>query len=328
MPIIFALIALLCPPAVADDWVEDRWSLGPTPRLQVYGTYDLSEFEPALRFFVESSGLGVDYYVANSRDLDVQIVQPQRKGVDVVFSSALDLQMKATNDGFAKRFAQPGDLQWRGALFQISLEPIVSVFNTDLIPWASNVTDRADLARRLRARTQGLPGGATLYDPQISGLGYLLSTQDSEQSDTFWELLAAFSEFGLSPQCCSSDMLKRVALGQSALAYNVLESYALDQVSFNPDLEILRFADYQLVVPRTAWVPRGSERSDEAFAFIEFLRGSGQQQLPLQNRLQQLSSEQRAPLKPIRLSPALILYLDDYKQRRFMRQWRRSTSAD
>lgn len=325
MRFLFAITWLLSWPVNASEWIEDTLTLGTEPRIQIYGTHDIDAIRPVLEAFVAARSIGLDYVSVSSKDLDQHVVQPRLSPVDVVFSSAVDLQMKAVNDGLAYSFETSEDLQWRGSLFQISLEPIVSLYNTELLPWAAQVNDRADLARRLRERTLAMPQGAVVYDPNLSGLGYLLATQDSEQSDSFWPLIEAISESGISQLCCSSDMLHKVQTGQAALAYNLLESYALERVSFDPSVEILRFGDYQLVVPRTAWVPKWSTRAQDAFEFIQFVRTEGQIALPERNRLKQLSTPQLAPLKPIRLSPALILYLDSYKHRRFMRRWNAAT---
>lgn len=282
--VLAALIVWACP--VWADWLEGEQWFGTTgPVLTVYGTYDIEAFEPVLQGFVNSQRVRVRYRLASSRSLHEQVVRPRLNDADVVFSSAVGLQIKAVNDGQARRLDPAGD-SWRNALFPVSLEPIVSVYNRALTPQLAGVRDRADLTRKLRENQIGIPLGVAMYDPSVSGLGYLLATQDSEQSGVFWSMLDQFKSVGLSQHCCSAEMLDRVHAGQAGLAYNVLESYALQRMAAAPELALLTLTDYQLVVPRTVWVTQWSAQPDLAEQFVLYLRSpQGQAQLPPRNRL-------------------------------------------
>ena len=317
--------------ADAAEWIESTYSHVPDPtqHLRIYGTHDLDAIQPLLDAFVDQTGIGLTYVTANSRALHEQVAQARRPDADLVFSSATGLQVKAVNDGWAQKIESDtsGAHQWRNRLFQVSIEPIVAVFDKRRTPWMQRTRSRAQLTEQLRRRAD-TAGSVAVYNPAISGLCYLLATQDSEQTPTFWPLIDQFRAVGMREFCCSADMLDAVEFGTSILAYNVLESYAATRLVTNPNLGLMRFQDYQLVVPRTLWVPVWSPRPDLAARFIAFMRApEGQAQLPARNRLEQLNNTQAAPLKPIRLSPALILYLDDFKRERFMQRWTPSGEA-
>jgi len=250
-------------------------------------------------------------------------------GIDAILSSALDLQMKSANDGAAQsiRIREIPNTQWRDRLFQISLEPIVTLYNNATNPGLQNVKDRFDLLDQLRQSRLRLNKGVVLYDPTQSGVGYLLAAQDAEQIDVFWSLLEWFSTPTLVESCCSLDMIELVSSGAVDLAYNVLESYAEGELSRNPDLHVLAFSDYQLMVPRTAFVPRTADHPARGAQFIEYLRSDrAQALLPEHMRLTRLQQQVNAsPLKPIRMSPALILQLDPYQKAKFIKQWNSAT---
>ena len=327
MRTLFALSTWLLMGAVhAAPWIESSYTQPGQGKAQltIYGTHDLDAIQSVLDAFVAASGIGLTYHTANSRALHEQVALPRRPGTDLVFSSATGLQVKAVNDGWATALdgIAPSPTQWRNRLFQVSIEPIVAVYDRARSPWMGRTKSRAQLTEQLKYEAATGRTSVAVYNPAVSGLGYLLATQDSEQTPTFWPLIDQFRALGMREFCCSADMLDAVEQGSSLLAYNVLESYAAKRMLANRNLAMVTFQDYQLVVPRTLWVPSWSTQPQLAQQFIEFMRADdGQALLPARNRLEQLNNTQAAPLKPIRLSPALILYLDDFKRQRFMRRW-------
>ena len=160
----------------------------------------------------------------------------------------------------------------------------------------------------------------------MSGVGYLLSRQDLVQDEHFWSLLDVFSAQRLEPNCCSGDMIDRVINGESDLAYNVLESYVLPRLEDAPNLKILRFDDYQLAIPRTAFIPKQADGPESANKLVRyFVSEEGQNRLAPGVRLDVIQANRKGgPIKPIRITPALVVHLDDMNRRRFFQRWKRS----
>ena len=69
-------------------------------------------------------------------------------------------------------------------LVQYSLEPVVTIFNVARLSDFERVRTRRDLARFLE-RSSGKSLRLTLYDPDVSGVGYLLSRQDLVRMSIF-----------------------------------------------------------------------------------------------------------------------------------------------
>ncbi|MGA1206738.1 MAG: ABC transporter substrate-binding protein [Litorivicinaceae bacterium] len=324
------MLALLSGPLTALT-LEGRFEVGSGSEVvTVLGTNEFEAIQPQLVDFIQVyPNAQINYLMASSAEIASALGTDAIRGIDAILSSALDLQMKAVNDGAARtvRISDPSGTQWRDRLFQISLEPIVTLYNKATNPALGTIKDRFELLDQLRQGRLSLQRGVVLYDPTRSGVGYLLAAQDAEQIDVFWSLLEWFSTPRLIESCCSVDMIQLVSSGKVDLAYNILESYATAELATNPDLHVLAFSDYQLLVPRTAFVPTTADNPDRGARFIEYLRSPrAQSLLPAHMQLNRLQQQSNSPLKPIRMSPALILQLDAYQKARFLRQWNSATS--
>ena len=121
-------------------------------------------------------------------------------------------------------------------------------------------------------------------------------------------------------------MIDQVVAGESDLAYHVLESYVLPRLANAPDLRVLRFDDYQLALPRTAFIPSQANDVELANSLVGyFLSQDGQSRLLPSVRLDILRVNLTGgPIKPIRMTPALVVHLDDVNRRRFFHRWKRA----
>lgn len=303
-------------------WIEDEVVLGQGSPLTVYATYDVPAIRPVLEAFVaENPDLQLIYRVASSQSLHQHVSLDRKPEADMVFSSAVALQMKAVNEGLGQTFdlSGPGSA-WRRQLYTLSVEPIVSVYNRNLVPWVAAVSDRRDLARKLDEGLFTLGQGVMSYNPAISGVGYQLITQDIEQPNVFNQFYGALARQGMTLACCTADMIDAVERGERALAVNLLQSYAASRLGPDSPLAIKVWSDYQLVVPRTAYIPTWAPNPEGARRFAQFVRTTGQSLIPQTNRIAPTPNV-LAPRKEIRLTPALTVYLEPFKRARTLRDW-------
>ncbi len=326
MPTYFGLIlGLLLSSTVWGLSIEGRFLVGREgERVTVLGTSDFARIQPVFSGYVGLYGGQIEYLQASSKDIDQAVRAGLPPEIDLVMSSAVDLQVKLVNDGYAQviDLATADVSHWRSQLVQVAVEPIVTVYHARATERLSPVKTRADLSRLLRTG-EGAQWRITTYDPALSGVGYLLAQQDARQDSRFWELLGQFQANGLWANCCSGDMIDAVISGEQELAYNVIESYVLTRMVHAPELRILRFEDYQLAVPRTAFVPGSADQVEPAARLIRyFVSDEGQLGLSPVIRLSVLEADRRGgPLKPIRLSPALIVHLDPRVKAEFFARW-------
>jgi hypothetical protein len=180
----------------------------------------------------------------------------------------------------------------------------------------------------------GLPDGSgtdagrvATYDIEASGLGYLFA--DSLQATTFGSLIDAFGRAGAVATCCSAEIIEGVAEGRWHVAYNVLGSYALARADDDPRLVVVLPEDYVLVLARAAMIPRRAPSPAAAAAFIDFLLSPpGREALAETRLIADLTRPSSSPvgplpigdatLRPIALSPVLLLGLDREKRAQFL----------
>lgn len=299
--------------------------------LRIISTTDLGIFTPYIAAFQAAHpDVTVDYTMVSSTSLHGAI----RDGLpfDLAMSSAMDLQLQLANDGFAQRYRSaatenlPDWARWRGLIFAFTSEAAVVVINKARFAGLPVPTTRQELITTLRDHPDRFSGAIGTYDVRSSGLGYLFATQEDRATDAYWRLNEVMGRLDPQLYCCSVDMIDDLAAGRLALAYNVLGSYALGRLATDPDprIQIVQMQDFTNVMLRTAIIPANAADPAAAGDMIDMLatlalRASpGDWPLP---SLSQTGDAGAVGFSPIRLGPALLVYLDPLNRRRFMSEW-------
>ena len=188
-----------------------------------------------------------------------------------------------------------------------------------------------------RSEDNRLNARVATYDIEASGLGYLFAFADSRQATTFGSLMEALGRSEAVADCCSTTLIDGVVSGEYLIAYNVLGSYALARAEENDDIVVVAPDDYTLVLSRAALIPKGAARPDLAGELIDFLLSEqGRSELRKANFIVdtggsahpalRLPENPEISLRPIPLTPALLVGLDTHKRRQFIERWRATFS--
>lgn len=329
LAIVLSLWAGVC---AALEVEEQRLYPGTGDRvLRILSTADLTVFDPFLTAFHRANPqVTVEYVVASSANLHRAI----RNGAtfDLAISSAMDLQFQLVNDGFARSHrsamteALPDWARWRDLIFAFTTEPAVVVISTDRFKGLPVPGTRQDLIAVLRDNPDRFRGRVGTYDLRDSGLGYLFATQEARATDAYWRLAEVMGRLTPRLYCCSGQMIDDVASGKLALAYNVLGSYAAERLADRSGgrLQILRMTDFANVILRTALVPATAPEPQLAGRFLDMLLETGMRDAPGAWPLPPLEDSADgagAGFGPIRLGPALMVYLDPLNRRAFLEEW-------
>ena len=319
----------------------------------VYASADLDVVKPVVEDFEAlHPGVRVEYHDMQSAELYARVVDEARRGVvgaDVVWSSAMDLQVKLVNDGHAQphRSAETAALPrwavWKDEAFGTTYEPAAIVYNKRLLAEADVPDSHAGLIRLLDRAPAQLRGRVATYDPERSGLGLLLHTQDAQANPiVFWQLVRGMGQNGLEQHAASGDMLDRLAAGKLVLAYNVLGSYAHRRARNDPALGVALPRDYTLVLSRVAFIARGARHPAAARLWLDHLLSTRGQALlaanlgllPVRTDAGTAGADSAAALlhqnlqhafRPIRIGSGLLAYQDQAKKDAFLRQWDAAT---
>ncbi|WP_420413600.1 ABC transporter substrate-binding protein [Roseibium sp.] len=313
-----------------------------TQTLIVRSTADISIYAPVVEAFLETqSDLAIVYEQWGSNDLYSQTRQECREdapAADVVISSGVHQMVKLVNEACAQSHVSreteqlPPALRWRDELWGITREPAVVVYNQELVPPDEVPKSRFDLLDLLRPTYTRYAGRIATYDIERSGLGYLFAFIDAQEASTFGALQEAFVRTQAVLSCCSSDIIRGVAEGRYLIAYNVLGSYAQGYQQTDDRIGIVLPSDYTLVLSRALMIPKGVDNTAAAAEFLDFqLSRVGQRALreallisPLLETEEGAEGEtlSSTALRPIGLSPSLMVARDQLTRETFLKRWR------
>lgn len=310
----------------------------------IYAAADLQIVRPLIADFEQAHPeIKVVYHDLQSTDLNDRFLDEigTAAKADIVWSSAMDLQMKLVNDGHAKRHrsaetsALPSWAKWRDEAFGTTFEPVCFAYNRHVLAPEAVPQTHAELARLLLEQPERFRNRLVTYDPQRSGLGYLLHTQDLEANPVvFWNLIQFMEQAGLSTEPTTTQMLDRISSGQSVLGYNVLCSYTNARARTDARIGSVMPRDYTLVMSRIAFISRYAPHPEEAGIWLDFMLSKRGQAILNQIGLHSVRTDiedagsaesVRKQLgnafRPIVLNTGLLTYIDQSKRELFLRNW-------
>ncbi|MDX1738852.1 MAG: ABC transporter substrate-binding protein, partial [Alphaproteobacteria bacterium] len=233
--------------------------------------------------------------------------------------------------------AFPDWANWRNEAFGLTVEPSVIIYNKDYFENLPLPLNRSDLTTFLMQEGPNLKKQIGTYDIEKSGLGFLFFARDIQQYSSMWELVHAFAQADVQLYGSSSDMIDRVATGELKLAYNVLGSYAVSRLNKESSVGLLLPDDYMVVFSRVAIVPKKAANAEYGQLFLEYLLSRrGQNMMVKTANFSSLHPAVKGPfsnqglydtggknLRPIKVTPSLLIYLDQIKREKIIRRWRR-----
>jgi iron(III) transport system substrate-binding protein len=311
----------------------------------VYSPLDAS----AARALVEDfesiyPGVAVEYNDLSTSVLHNRFISEVAAGAstaDIVWSSAMDLQMHLVKDGYALAYESPEKAKlptwsvYENQAYGTTFEPIVFVYNkAELTPEEVPQT-HADLAKLFKEKADVLEGRVTSYDIENSGIGFLTVAVDSRQSEAFWDIPKALGSVHTKFVSGSGQMIDSVASGENVFAYNQIGSYAR-RVADNPDVGVIMPSDYTLVMSRVAFIPAKAPHPNAGKLWLDYLLSQrGQTIVMNQAGLYSLRSDVDGEfsaatltkqlgtaLKPIPISPEILETLDKTFISEFLAKWK------
>ncbi|WP_240047428.1 ABC transporter substrate-binding protein [Sphingomonas panacisoli] len=284
----------------------------------------------------------VTYIEMPAREINDRIMAATATGgeiPDFLWSSAMDLQIKLVNDGYAQSYRSPERdnlpdwANWKDQAWGITAEPIVMVYNRAAIADAAMPRTHTDLTKFLE-RSAGKPGArVATSDPVSSAVGYLYLSQDQQATHDIWRLVRAMGANDVKLFTSAENVVRAVEAGDAAIGYNIVGSFALGEVERNQQLGMILPSDYTLLMSRIAVIPAAARHPNAAKVFLDFLLSRrGQTHLVDQDMpsvradVRSLTRLQPEGLRPraIRVGPGLLVDQDQLTRRYFLERWRTS----
>lgn len=315
----------------------------PTSRtLVIAGPTDTPVVAPLIQGFQSlRPDVSVTYREIGSRDLYEATIDGRLTQVDVLMSSASDLQIRLANDGYAQSYASPYAPKlpswavWRNEVYGFTFEPAVIVYNPKRFTEATVPRSRQDLLRLLEREQSRLQGRVGTYDIAASSVGYLLAEQDELVSSNFWGLANAMGQVGVRLSPTTAQLLDAIENDEMDLGYNILGSYALSRQASGSKIGVVFPQDYVLVLARSVLISRRAPSPDLARALVDWLLSPAGQQVasshaalgsimedtPGRWTSEAVLARSSGIVQPVVLSPALLVGLDQRRHSRFVQNW-------
>jgi ABC-type Fe3+ transport system substrate-binding protein len=311
-------------------------------KLTIYSATDLDAIAPVLAVFrANSPNMEVVYREFNTQELDKAIrANPLHDQPDVVISSAMDLQVRLVNDGYAQPVLDkavetlPSWANWRNEVVGFTYEPIVFVYNKEAFKNKPVPLTHESLASVMRSEDSFFAHKVGSYDARRSGIGYLVATQDEVTSSISGRLQESLGRAHTKVFGQTSSLLDGLASGELIFGYNLLGSYSFARERRDNRIGVVIPQDYALVVSRAVFISKHARHELNAQRFVSFLISKeGQEVIAKRSELVALNPDIDALLSqqklqdhtinfhPIPLGPALMVYLDNSKRRRFLKAW-------
>lgn len=310
--------------------------------LTIAGPTDTPVVAPLIQGFQSHRpDVSVVYREMGSRELYEAAIEGRLKDVDVLMSSASDLQIRLANDGYALSYASPYAARlpswaiWRHEVYGFTFEPAVFVYNPKRFAEAEVPRSRQDLLRLLEQDPLRLRGRIGTYDIAASSLGYLLAEQDELVSSNFWGLANAMGQAGVRLAATSAEILDAIERDELDIGYNILGSYALSRQAAGRPIGVVFPQDYVLVLARSVLIARTAPNPDLGRALVDWLLSPAGQQVasshaalgsimedtPGRWTSEAVLARSQGIVQPVVLSPALLVGLDQRRHSRFVQNW-------
>ena len=321
-------------------------------KVLIYSTTDSASAKPLIEDFnVRFPGVTLDYQDLNSTDLFNKFTAEFASGTesaDLVWSSAMDQQMRMVQDGMAgsyqspeqdklpqwARYQEPGKMAWG-----TTLEPFAFVYNKKAIADADVPKDHASLVKFLADKADALKGKVTTYDPEKSGTGYLAMSRDVTNFPAFWDLAAAMGKANTKLYTSTGTMLEKIGTGEHVFGYNIIGSYAIPKIKADgAAYGMVLPTDYTLGFSRIAFIAKKSKRLNAAKLFLDHLLSKRGQDIIASKSLLYaaridaegettatgLQKQVGDKLKPIPVSAQVLDALDQTKRLDFVGKWQKA----
>lgn len=350
---LFAGVALAqaVPAGYPADYAKTLEAAKKEGKVVIYSALDTKAAQPLIKDFEAAfPGIEVEYNDMNSTEMYNRFIAEEASGqdsADVMWSSAMDLQVKLVDEGHAMAYTSPEASklpQWavyRGEAWGTTYEPSVIIYNKRLVSAAEVPHDRDALVKLLNKETDKFKGKVTTYDIEKSGVGFMFAAQDTRFYPHMNDLIQAFGKTSYRVYSSTGNMLEKVSSGEHLLGYNVLGSYALVRAKKDPSLGVVLPKDFTLILSRVMFIGKHAKHPAAAKVWTDYILSKrGQAMIGGAVRLfsvrtdvdaeftaAELNKELGNNAKPIPVSAEITKYLDPKVRLKFLANWKAQLAA-
>jgi iron(III) transport system substrate-binding protein len=250
-------------------------------KVVVYAGLDTKSAIQLIEGFEDAYGIQVEYVDSGSTELFTRFISEVAAGAesaDVMMPGGGDLASRLVEQGFAAEYKSPeaehvpAKFIWDNKAFGYTNEPIVILYNKNIVPKDDVPATNEEFTTLLRDKHEAYAGKVATYDPQRSGSGFLYFKGMTLISDRAWTLIEALGDAETKLYTSSGTMMERIRSGELSFAYHMVGAYA--DAAIKAGDQTMGFVvpcDYSLALVRTAVLPKAAPRPNAARLFVDYL---------------------------------------------------------
>jgi iron(III) transport system substrate-binding protein len=311
----------------------------PAANLVVYSAAFKPFCQSVLAGFAKAHpGVRLQFVDGVSTDLHTHYLGLQQRGEglpDVIWSSAMDLQMDLVRLGHARPHrsahvhALPTWARYQDLAFCTTLEPLVVLRHTQYLgaqDWISTLQELADL---MQQRPDLLRQRMACLDIEANGMGFLAMLVARAQGDTFERFVHLAADLGVQGHGSNPPLVQALVAERAVLAFPVLGAFAARAVVAHPQLAVCTSPAPRLGVSRLALIPKDAPHPEQAACFVDFLLSPAGQDSMRQDGLfplQDLGQSDGLPamvVEPLPIDDGFAPWLDPAARAALRQDWRR-----
>jgi len=320
-------------------------------KVVVYSALDTKAAQPLIKDFnALYPDVKVEYNDMNSTELYNRFIAEQASGqggADVMWSSAMDLQVKLVDDGHALAYKSPESAKlpkwavYKDSAWGTTYEPAVFIYNKRLVTGDQIPQDHASFAKIISSNAEKYKGKVTTYDIEKSGVGFMFVVQDTKYFPQMDSLIKGFGAASYKVYSSTGNMLEKTSSGEHLLGYNVLGSYALVRAKKDQGLGVVLPRDYTLVLSRVMFIGKKAQHPNAAKLWTDYILSQrGQKMIGSDVELfavrddidaeytaAKLNQQLGNAVKPIPVNSEITQYLDSKKRLDFLGHWKQTLQS-
>src|SRR5260221_13145190 len=189
-------------------------------KVVIYSALDTKAAQPLVKdFSALYPDVKVEYNDMNSTELYNRFIAEVASGqgsADVMWSSAMDLQVKLVDDGQATTYASPEVAKlpkwavYKNQAYGTTYEPAVFIYNKRLVTADEVPADHAAFAKLINTKVDKFKGKVTTYDIEKSGVGFMFVVLDTKYFAGMGDIEKGFGATGYKVYSSTGNMLEKV----------------------------------------------------------------------------------------------------------------------
>jgi len=262
---------------------------------------------------------------------------------DLVWSNAMDLQLKLVAMGNASTYESPEAknlpawAKYKNAAYSTTIEPAILMYNKALFPVDQLPKSHADLTRLLKQNKEAWNGKVATFDPEKSGTGFLWMRNNDRLDPNFWALVEAFGGAGGKVYSSSGQFREKVLSGEHLFAFDMNGAYVREWAKTSSNIGTAFYNDYTQTMSRVVVITKAAPHPNAARVFLDFMlskegqTASASAGLPavrsdvtVGENVESLNKLTGGTLKPLALDETLLNDLEPKSRVEFLAKWKKA----